>query len=295
MAIKLKGHETFGLREGWLSKGLKEISNNPKVFTQNYGADALGVGSNMAKAIRYWLKAGEFSKDKLKEGTVLTPIGELILEKDEYLEETFPLWIFHINLAWSSDKATSWYLFFNEIKLEEFTREELTEQLYNKLVVMTDKISERSLRDDITVLLNMYTKERVEKYDPEEKKISPFIKLGLLKKDGNKYIKTQPLKENLNEYVVMYAMEKYFEYKKTDSISIEELLNGTFSPGKVLNIKRVLLNEYIDKLAEQNYLTVNRTAGLDMVYLGKQIEGNRIVKKYESTVEIIKGYYENKA
>ena len=203
------------------------------------------------------------------------------MEKDEYLEETFPLWIFHINLAWSSDKATSWYLFFNEIKLEEFTRE--------------DKISERSLRDDITVLLNMYTKERVEKYDPEEKKISPFIKLGLLKKDGNKYIKTQPLKENLNEYVVMYAMEKYFEYKKTDSISIEELLNGTFSPGKVLNLKRVLLNEYIDKLAEQNYLTVNRTAGLDMVYLGKQTEGNRIVKKYESTVEIIKGYYENKA
>ena len=113
---------------------------------------------------------------------------------------------------------------------------------------MTDKISERSLRDDITVLLNMYTKERVEKYDPEEKKISPFIKLGLLKKDGNKYIKTQPLKENLNEYVVMYAMEKYFEYKKTDSISIEELLNGTFSPGKILNLKRVLLNEYIDKL-----------------------------------------------
>lgn len=63
----------------------------------------------------------------------------------------------------------------------------------------------------------------------------------------------------------------------------------------MLNLKRVLLNEYIDKLAEQNYLTVNRTAGLDMVYLGKQIEGNRIVKKYESTVEIIKGYYENKA
>ena len=87
----------------------------------------------------------------------------------------------------------------------------------------------------------------------------------------------------------MYAMEKYFEYKKTDSISIEELLNGTFSPGKVLNLKRVLLNEYIDKLAEQNYLTVNRTAGLDMVYLATQTDGNRIDKKYESTVEIIKG------
>ena len=37
MAIKLKGHETFGLREGWLSKGLKEISNNPKVLRKITG------------------------------------------------------------------------------------------------------------------------------------------------------------------------------------------------------------------------------------------------------------------
>ena len=53
MAIKLKGHETFALREGWLNKGLAKVDANPKVFSENYGADALGVGSNMAKAIRY--------------------------------------------------------------------------------------------------------------------------------------------------------------------------------------------------------------------------------------------------
>ena len=52
MAIKLKGHETFTIREGWLDKGLKAVSDNGKVFSENYGADALGVGSNMAKAIR---------------------------------------------------------------------------------------------------------------------------------------------------------------------------------------------------------------------------------------------------
>ena len=48
MAIKLKGHETFALREGWLNKGLAKVDANPKVFSENYGADALGVGSNMA-------------------------------------------------------------------------------------------------------------------------------------------------------------------------------------------------------------------------------------------------------
>ena len=48
--IKLKGHETFAIREGWLSKGLIEVDKNEKVFSKNFGADTLGVGSNMAKA-----------------------------------------------------------------------------------------------------------------------------------------------------------------------------------------------------------------------------------------------------
>ena len=51
---RFKGHESFILREGWLNKGLFEIEKNAKVFSENYGADELGVGPNMAKSIRYW-------------------------------------------------------------------------------------------------------------------------------------------------------------------------------------------------------------------------------------------------
>ena len=53
---KLKGHESFVLRDGWLTKGLRAVENNPRVFSNNSGADALGVGTNMAKSIRYWMK-----------------------------------------------------------------------------------------------------------------------------------------------------------------------------------------------------------------------------------------------
>ena len=34
-AIRLKGHEKFHLREGWITKGLYGVSKNPKVFTGN--------------------------------------------------------------------------------------------------------------------------------------------------------------------------------------------------------------------------------------------------------------------
>ena len=50
-AIRLKGHEKFHLREGWITKGLYGVDKNPKVFTGNEGTDQLGVGTNMVKSI----------------------------------------------------------------------------------------------------------------------------------------------------------------------------------------------------------------------------------------------------
>ena len=54
-AIRLKGHEKFHLREGWIAKGLYGVSKNAKVFTGNEGTDQLGVGTNMVKSIKYWM------------------------------------------------------------------------------------------------------------------------------------------------------------------------------------------------------------------------------------------------
>ena len=261
MAIKLKGHETFALREGWLNKGLAKVDANPKVFSENYGADALGVGSNMAKAIRYWLKAGKFMEEPPKEGAKLTDIGQIIFKEDKYLEDIFSLWIFHIN---------------------EFSKEDLMNILLEKLTPLAEEkaIPERSLRDDISVLLNMYVKEKQQNYDPEENKISPFAQLGLLKKDRNNYIKTQPDKDKLCDDAVLYSLIKFFEKKEVDSIGIDELLNSPMSPGRILNLKRMALNEYLDHLEGQGYLTVNRTAGLDMVYLKKKIGLKEVVSNY---------------
>ena len=109
---------------------------------------------------------------------------------------------------------------------------------------------------------------------------SEFAKLGLIKKDRDRYFKTQPDREVLINEVFLYALMKYFEEKSKDSVGIDELLNAPLSPGRVLNLKRIALNEYLDNLAALNYITVNRTAGLDMVYLKKNIPLNEIVEKY---------------
>ena len=51
--IKLQGHEKFALREGWISKALMILPNNPDAFTLKNASDLFGIGSNMVKSLRY--------------------------------------------------------------------------------------------------------------------------------------------------------------------------------------------------------------------------------------------------
>ena len=40
---KLKGHESFIIRDGWLTKGITAVDKDRRLFSVNSGADALGV------------------------------------------------------------------------------------------------------------------------------------------------------------------------------------------------------------------------------------------------------------
>ena len=56
--IKIRGHESFYIREGWLRKGIVSIVEQPDILSNTQVAiDKLGVGSAMVKSIRYWLQA----------------------------------------------------------------------------------------------------------------------------------------------------------------------------------------------------------------------------------------------
>lgn len=279
--IRLKGHETFILREGWLAKGLKAVSDNPKVFSEYAGADALGVGTNMAKAIRYWLRVGGVTAESKGE-VRLSAMGRLIKEYDAYFEDIFTMWLIHAGIACNAELATSWYVFFNKIGNEEYTKDELCDVLMRELKAysMQQELPESSVLADVTAIINMYSRDKNVDYDPEEKKVSPFSELTLLKRNGITYKKYMPAQEILPDMAVLFLIRRYFENEKTDSVSIDTLLKGDMLPGKIYNLNRVALNFYLDKLASDGYIAVNRTAGLDMVYSMSTITPEKVIEKY---------------
>lgn len=277
---RFKGHETFVLREGWLNKGLSEVDRDGKVFSENYGADVLGVGPNMAKAIRYWLRAAELSEEGMKSGVKLTEMGKLILECDPYIEDMFTLWIIHCRIVANIEQVTAWNLFFNRFSYEEFEKEQLYEEMKELSTELpgVGEVSFKSVEDDCDAILHMYMPKKGKESNPEEKNISPFGKLGLLRNHNGIYERRQPDLNRLPEEVVLYLLAQTNHGK--NSVYLEDLLELPGGPGRVLCLKRTALLELLERLEAKGHITMNRTAGLNMVYWDKQWNGISIAQEY---------------
>lgn len=262
---KLKGHEKFPLREGWMNKGISVAKEEgTHIFLENQGPDVLGVGTNMVKSIRYWMQAcGLLEKDGNKEK--LSDMAEIIYENDPYFEDVFSLWLLHSNIAKNIEQATVWYMFFNRFTADSFSKSELQGKMKQELFnYVGQQVTESSLKDDIDVLLNMYSKGDIRNDDPEDKIVSPLSVLALLKKEGETYYKVQPDLRKVDNALVLYELSCMFKNEK--SLSIERIAVGEKSLGAIYHMTMVTVNKYLDNLEVLGYIRLDRTAGLDMVY-----------------------------
>lgn len=276
---KIKGHEKFSVREGWITKGLQGVVDDPRIFYAFDGPDKLGVGTNMVKSIRYWLQAFNLIVEDQRNGARLSDLGTAVYQYDMFIEDPFTIWMLQSQIAKNSSRATTWFLFFNKCEAEEFRKEELFEVIKKELIVYaeTNSIPDNSLKDDIDVLLNMYSKTN-EFDDPEDKNKSPIANLGLIKKNKDIYIRKQPDLRILNSSVVLYELCELME--NNQSISIDSIAKRVKS---IYHLNRVVLNNYLDYLENLNYIKVDRTAGLDVIYpINRKTKINVIIDYYQS-------------
>ncbi len=287
-AIKLKGNESFNIREGWLRKGIVAISEDPTVFTQSNAMDTLGVGSKMVKAIRFWLQASGLTEEIRGAGkrqqTITENFGKIILQNDPYFEEISTLWLMHIKIASNNKLCTAWNLFFNNMPFESFSRNDLINNMNHNMnkIYGEGTFSEKLMADDCASIINMYCASENTSRDPEENINSPFASLGLIQKSGTRnnamYERSQPHPEKLDKMIVLYCILQILNDQKK-SISVNDLLITPNGPGKILHLRKQMIYDYLDSLRNRGYLTINRTAGLDMVYIDHDIQKENILLK----------------
>lgn len=266
--VRLKGHESFSIREGWLTKGIFEVSENPRVFSEKNQTDIFGIGTNMVKSLKYWLTVSNLIQENQGKGYELSELGQLIMEHDAYMEDMFSLYLIHAQIAQNTERALIWNIFFNKCHMKTFTKQELQERI--KYILDSDNLeyNEKILGDEISALLKTYASEEKNE-TPENNFTCPLVDLKLVKKIDKDTFKKEKLSiSNLDPYVVYWLILN--QVKERDSINIEELLTEDNSVGNLLNLDKILLNEYLDILKRIGLITLNRTAGLNMMYINQR-------------------------
>jgi hypothetical protein len=243
----------------------------------------LGIGSNMCKALRYYLRATELTEEiKINTGkklTVLTEFGKFVINNDPNLRFLETIALIHLHLCRNQSLATSWYVMFNKLDNNfEITSQShlLATQYYlfdNGLRSVNDKL----IDDDFICICNSYCQQITDSQniDPENIMISPFNRLNLLKRNtiNGSYIKqTIPIKYISNFFWLGLLMQDYDGFEE---ISIDNLINQPDSFVKAFNLKRNDIMMIADSLDREGLVRTIHTSGLDVIRLTNNDKFNK--------------------
>ena len=257
-------HETFHPRFGWLKKGFDRASQDTEVFLREDAPIRLGVGKNMVRSIRYWCSAF-----KILEQDQPTDFGTQLLEQagwDPYLEDPASLWLLHWKLIEQPSAATAWYFVFNRFRALEFTIEDLFYQLCDYRDQMAQRISDSSLRKDISCILRMYTVQPTKSQASEDSLDCPFTALGLIQPAGDSRHFTFRVgyKPSLAPEIVVYACLRHHAQANgtARTIPITSLTYDIGSPGLIFKLTESAICDAISAVARQwDQISLSDAAG----------------------------------
>lgn len=268
-------HETFHPRFGWLKKGFDAVNMTSDIFASSDAHITLGVGKNMAAAIRYWCSAFKVidkqrGESKNSASYETTDFGSNLLADDgwdPWLENSASLWLLHWNLLKTPCFATAWQFVFNEFHKMEFAAEDIFSELAGYCDKLQLKVADSSLQKDLLCILRMYSEQPHKNFSGEESLDCPFVELGLIQKFGDsKYYQfRQGANLNLPSAVIVATALDYLAEiapgQKT--VSISSLLYSAGSPGLVLKLSENSLCAAIEEIGENSRsVSLTDSAGL---------------------------------
>lgn len=294
MAMKFRAHDTFFIRKGWLSKGMKYVHSKPDVFVakDENPMDVLGIGANMVKALRYWLQAVGLTEEPNsgKRVQTFTPFGQSVFENDRYIEELGTLYLLHYRLSSNKNDATAWYYFFNEFNMSEFTRDDFVEFLQRRIRMEDSDVAVaiRSLNDDFSCIVNTYLpryKTSPNRVAPESNIDCPLGELGLidiLSKERKTYRKAIPGASTINPWVALAVIVE--QAGKVREISLNELLTAPCNIGKTFNLDAISMLDVLYQVERIGKIKINRTAGLDVIQVLEELTFQDCVDAYYESI-----------
>ncbi|MBE9663016.1 DUF4007 family protein [Mucilaginibacter myungsuensis] len=289
--FSFSGHDSFQCRLMWLKKGYDFLQENNDFNTEAAGI-VLGVGNNMVRSIRFWLRAFGVTNEQDQ----LTDFAHLMFGKEEgqgldpFLEDEATLWILHFRLV-AIGYASSYNLIFNEFRKNkiEFTRADYLNFVKLRLEERSLSISENSINEDFVVFIKMYLNQDGQR-DKEDSFSGILTELGLLdffvkqredskKESENVFFIAPDEREDIPEVAILYAILENETYQ--DSVSLSQLETDENSPGSVFALTRSGLSQKLRSIAK-NYpaVVLSEQAGIRELQFKDKPQSDLILKNY---------------
>ncbi|AMQ20895.1 DUF4007 family protein [Geobacillus sp. JS12] len=266
-------HQSFYLRDRWLSKGLRHLMGDKRFFYNKDSFEKVGLGKNMLQSLRFWVIATRLVEEKVdkdqKRVHYITPLGEVIYKFDRFVRFNETAAILHYEMTKEKEPATAWYWFFNIFPQQVVSKDELLQFfVYWVNEQETREVSIKSLKRDIECLLKLYTAGQ-STFDPEEVIHSPIQKIGLIEEHNNIIYKKIPDIKDIGITALMYSLLDYKAKKGIDTVSVDEIVNEKGLWGKVFNMDRSSVVNALELLVNRPlyHISFTRTNNLDTVKL----------------------------
>lgn len=278
---QFSGHETFPLRQLWLSKIADYVQRHghgrKPDFTSDEGIEnaiiELGVGKNMVSSARFWARACQV----IDESDSLTEIGQIIFGSDlttggdPYCTRSATVWLMHWNLASVPTRFTPiWYLF-NHVNQPSLDRQSFVDGMKELCRVNGWKVSDNTLKRAQECVLRAYL-PRLSAKGSTEDFVEPLLsELGLLETTASRdvFLLHRGAHKTLPDEIFVYALMDYWERLKTTSSTLDfyRIAHDFGSPGRVFKLDNENVAQRLQRLGTvtNGFLEWTEQAGLKQV------------------------------
>ena len=267
--FRFSGHETFPCRYAWLPKAVLGIEESPTLFSNEEDAMVtLGVGKNMARAIRFWVQAAGIAAPAKNGGLAVTDFGHALLGKnghDPFLEDIRTLWLIHWKISSQvNEPIFAWSYLLNNYPYPEISKGEVLQAFRKKATQLERNLSDVTLEQHFEVFLHTYVPTRSRKGDIQEDNLDcPLVELQLIQKAGERSVDASGKRETIYVFrwedkpeitaeLFIYCLAEYWRqyFPNEQEISFKDVAFSTNSPGQIFKIPEWDVRHRLDNIGK---------------------------------------------
>ena len=290
MTYRFTGHETFSCRYTWLPKAVAALQDKPDLFRDiDEAIVKLGVGKQMARAIRFWVEAAKVAEKKEKGNLEVSPLGKRLLGKkglDPYLENLQTLWLIHWNFSnHPQNPIFAWDFLMNQWHDPEIALLPVVAAFQKEANSQGRKLSPVTLKQHFNVFLHTYVPTQGTKGEILEDNLDcPLIELDLIRQIGERALdgqhgKREPIytfnyapKPTISQELFVFCLNDFWEtyWPEENTLPFREVASGRGSPGQIFKLPEEEIRTRLESIEEVTDGAISFRESINLRQIQKQ-------------------------